>query len=260
LAGAIAAQQGITSLAEGPADRGLRIGLDTGQVEWRDGRHHGAVLERAPRVLRAAHPGQILCSEWTAALARLDLDPRVRLTDLGVYRLSEGAAPEHLFQAEAPGWRRDFPPPVALAGHPGHLPSPLTRFFGREDELARLQEMLTVGARRLVTVLGPSGIGKTRLALEAGKRLVEPFRGAVWFVSLAEVADPERILDAVLRALGTEGEPSRDPFHQVAEALSLQPGLLILDNLEHLLGAGLMVNGSMVHGSTISHQPSTISH
>ena len=154
----------------------VRMALDTGAADLRRGRYRSPVLERASGLLFAAHGGQILCSESTAALLRQSLDPQVQLVELGLYRLRNGEAAERLFGVEYPGMVPEtFPPPRAALAYASNVPRPLTRFFGREDELARLEEMLLTNGTPLVTLTGPPGSGKTRLAIETARRLAEPF-------------------------------------------------------------------------------------
>jgi predicted ATPase/Tfp pilus assembly protein PilF len=254
----------------------VRMVLHTGDVELQDGDYHGLVLHRAARMLAAAHGGQILCSEATAAVLRRDLALGVRLGDLGVYRLRDVAMPERLFQVEYPDMpRRQFPPLHAEAGYAANLPLQLTRFFGREEELACLGEMLTpapmvdvqwlmvndrrevpsstinhqsstIGPARLVTLMGSGGSGKTRLALEVAARLVERFHGAVWFVPLADRVDARSIADAVLDTLRLPRSPHVEPLEQLVEALTRQPSLLLLDNFEQLVGEGAAIVRTML--------------
>jgi predicted ATPase len=119
--------------------------------------------------------------------------------------------------------------------HRGTLPPLPTRFFGREAEIARLRRLLLGEGVRLVTLTGPGGSGKTRLAHEAATRLQDALDGAVWFVPLADLSEPRLIIDTIHSALGLPRQPQRDPRVQVVEALSRRPSLLVLDNLEHLM-------------------------
>lgn len=119
------------------------------------------------------------------------------------------------------------------------LPVTFTRFFGREMEIRRLEEML--GNARLVTLTGPGGSGKTRLAIEVGRRMTEAFGGAVAFVSLADVEEPRRIPDALLDALRLPRRSDQEPMEQIAESLNRQPFLLMLDNFEQLAAEGVSV-------------------
>jgi predicted ATPase/DNA-binding SARP family transcriptional activator/class 3 adenylate cyclase len=266
-----------------PASVSVRIALHTGDVEWEGGECRSLALHRASRLVRAAHGGQILCSEATAALLRWGglegQDSAVRLADLGHYRLRDVPQPERLHQVEYFNMpRRRFPPPNAEAGYATHLPLSLTRFFGREDELAALAAMLApdgcwvsgIGcpdpkpetqhptpetqhprpSTRLVTLTGAGGCGKTRLALEVARRLVEAFRAAVWFAPLGETAAPQEIPAVVLEAMREPRRSELDPLEQAMEALSRharapsgpEPALLVLDNFEHLVeeGAGVV--------------------
>jgi predicted ATPase/DNA-binding SARP family transcriptional activator len=121
----------------------------------------------------------------------------------------------------------------------GHLPLQLTRFFGRETELSRLAELLSAAETRLVTLTGPGGSGKTRLALEVAGRLAEAWHGAVWFASLVDVADPRRVPDTLRDVLRLPGSPDVEPLEQIVAVLSRQPTLLLLDNFEHLVDEGV---------------------
>jgi predicted ATPase len=149
------------------------------------------------------------------------------------------AVPERFFQACYPDMAvREFPPPRAEPMHQSNLPLQLTRFFGREAEVAHLRERLSEGATRLVTLTGTGGSGKTRLALTVAEGLVEPLHGAVWFVPLVDVSDARGIVDALVNALELPRNPSMEPLEQVVQTLSNQPSLLLLDNFEALTVVG----------------------
>jgi len=220
----------------------VRMAVHTGQVELMEREYRGLALHHASRVLTAGHGGQVLCSEGAAGLLRRDLEPGVRLVDLGVYQLRDVEVPERLFQVSYPGMDPEkFPPLKAHIGYGSHLPLTFTRFFGREKELAWLQEALLQAQTRLVTMTGSGGCGKTRLALEAARQLLQPFGGAVWFVALQELASSGLIPGAVADALQLPRSPHIEPLDQAVEALSRQPSLLVLDNFEHLAGEGALV-------------------
>jgi predicted ATPase/Tfp pilus assembly protein PilF len=128
------------------------------------------------------------------------------------------------------------------------LPAQHTRFFGREEEISQLMEMLSpagetdsaerIAAQRLVTLLGPGGSGKTRLATQVAGKLVDAFDGAVYFVPLADVVEEHGIAEATMSALGIQPQHSRKPLVQIAGHLGDGPALLVLDNMEQLPGCG----------------------
>jgi predicted ATPase/DNA-binding SARP family transcriptional activator len=244
LACAVAGQCALTehSWPEAVGSLRVRMALHTGDVELQQADYHGLVLHHAFRMLAAGHGGQVLCSEATAVVVRRNLEPRTRLIDLGVYRLRDVEISERLFQVEYPEMaQRVFPPLRAETGYARNLPLQFTRFIGRERELGQVDELLLAEQTRLVTLTGPGGTGKSRLALELAGRLVEGFHGAVWFVPLAGLSDPQRIVDAVLGALRLLRSPSVEPLDQIEEVLSRQPSLLVLDNFEHLVEQGASV-------------------
>jgi len=242
LAAAVAGQQALARQDWRGSCSGLsvRMAVHTGEVDLSDGEYRGPVLHRASRILTAANGGQILCSEATAGLIQQEFAPAgVRLSDLGIYRLRDLAVPERLFQAEYPDMQsRQFPPLNAEAGYAPNLPIAFTRFFGREREIGELAVLLRSETPRLVTMTGTGGTGKTRLALEAARRLVEHFSGAVTFVPLAAITDSRLIPGAVVDAMRIPRSPEVEPLEQMVEALRRRPSLLILDNFEQIVGTG----------------------
>jgi predicted ATPase/DNA-binding SARP family transcriptional activator len=157
----------------------------------------------------------------------------------GVYRPRDGVAPERRFQVNDPvGPRPESPPREAGAGYSVHLPLQLTRFFGRQRELGALRELLLGPGRRLITLAGPGGSGKTRLAIEAAGQALEAWQGSVWFVPLADLRDAEGIIDGIRDGLCLPRESPEAALEQVVEHLSRQPSLLVLDNFEQLVDQG----------------------
>jgi predicted ATPase/DNA-binding SARP family transcriptional activator len=238
---AIAVQRNLSAACdpdEHHSGPGVCMALHTGDVEPGSEGFKGRVLEQTRRLLEAGHPGQILCSEASATLLRRDLQPGERLIDQGLFRLRDVPTPEHLFEVEYPGkLPLECPPLRAEAGYTAHLPLPLTRFFGREEILTHLHSLLLEPNTRLLTLTGTGGMGKTRLAVEAARRVVEAFDGAVWFVPLADVRADTGLLSALVEALGLPRASRIEPLEQVCERLSGQRSLLVLDNFEHLVEA-----------------------
>ena len=128
--------------------------------------------------------------------------------------------------------------PTAATTHiPVHLPPQPTRLIGREDELALVRSLLAQDDVRLLTLIGPGGIGKTRLAVAAAEQVAERFPGGVWFVDLAPLADPALVVPTIARVVGVREPPSQDPLEALMAFLGERSVLLVVDNLEHLLPA-----------------------
>jgi hypothetical protein len=159
------------------------MGISTGEAELRGSDYFGAVLNRAARVMAAGHGGQILLDGLTAGLLR-----GVELVDLGSRRLRDITDPVQVFQVSAPGLGTEFPPLTTQDPASGNLRVPTTSLIGREKELAEVSAGLK--AHRLVTLTGPGGVGKTRLALEVAARSAEDYPDGVWVIELAPVGDP----------------------------------------------------------------------
>jgi len=214
--GAVAAARAATEhLAAGPIK--VRIGLHTGTPLLTDEGYVGADVHKGARIAAAGHGGQVLVSAATAAL----LDEA--LTDLGEHRLKDLTAPERIFQAD------DGDHPQLKTLHQTNLPIPATPFLGREPEVRELTELLTRDGVRLVTLTGPGGTGKTRLALQAAAAVADAHPGGVWWVPLAALRDPRLVLETAAKALGATGD--------LAEHIGDKRLLLLLDNFEHLADA-----------------------
>jgi predicted ATPase/class 3 adenylate cyclase len=240
--GAVAAAvQAQRELAEYPWPSGervrVRMGVHTGSPQVHDGGYVGMDVHRAARIAAAAHGGQVVVSEATAhLLPRAGMDG-VRLMDLGSHQLKDLPQAEHLFQLVYGDLPADFPPLRSL-GAVSSLPRPATPLVGRDGELAELTALLSPEVR-LVTLTGPGGSGKTRLAIGVAQRLVDHFPDGVFFVALASVTSPEAMWASIAEALDVPPE-ARTPsalFGHVAH----RRALLVLDNLEQLAGADRVV-------------------
>jgi predicted ATPase/class 3 adenylate cyclase len=210
----------------------VRMGLHTGEAEWRDGDYFGTVVNRAARLMAIGHGGQVLCSSTTAELVG---DGQLSLTDLGERRLRDLDRPMHVFQVGAEGLPMEFPRLRTVDAAPGNLPVLSTSFVGRDVEVAELVGL--VRAHRLVTLTGVGGVGKTRLAVQVAAELVGEFGDGVWLVELAPVGDPAAVADAVATALGVTSQAGWSVADRVAAALSGREMLVVVDNCEHVLEA-----------------------
>lgn len=210
----------------------VRIAIHTGAAEFRDGDYFGNPLNRVARILAAAHGGQVLLSLPVQELVRDAMPAEVTLRDLGERRLRDLARPEHLFQILVDGHPMEFPPLRSLEVMPNNLPGNLSSFVGREREMQHVRDMLRGG--RLLTLTGTGGTGKTRLALELGAEVLTDFVDGVWFVELAPVSDPSRVIDTVAAAIDIREDPDVPLQLTVRRALSQKQMLVIVDNCEHL--------------------------
>jgi len=195
-------------------------------------------MERVLREQLGAQP-----SEPTRALAA-QIRPAAGATSLPVDSAPAPALPVEANRPSTLNPRTFVPTPFSPASDPSaRLPLPLTRFFGREEELARLQEMLQpfpslIGSPRLTTLAGPGGTGKTRLVIELARRLTAQFVGAITFIDLSDLMDAHLLADTIAEALRLPRSTGSDPLDRVVEALSRQPSLLILDNFEQIAAEG----------------------
>jgi predicted ATPase/class 3 adenylate cyclase len=213
----------------------VRCGLHAGASERRDNDFFGRSVNRAARIMSAAHGGQVLVSEAVAALIRERLPDGVTLRDLGSARLRDLASPEHLYQVGHPRLQRDFPALRSLEATPNNLPQQVTSFIGRERELADVKGLLD--KTHLLTLVGAGGIGKTRLSLQAAADAMDHFPDGVWFVELAALTDAQRVPQAVASVLGVKEARGRPLIEALLKHLKDRHLLLVLDNCEHLLQA-----------------------
>ncbi|HEX5587923.1 MAG TPA: hypothetical protein VFZ17_11495, partial [Acidimicrobiia bacterium] len=234
LLAAIAAQRALDGAAW-PATGPLRVrmGLHTGGASLRDGDYFGGSLNRAARLMAVAHGGQVVCSRATADLARDDLPGGVELVDLGEHRLRDLSRPERVFQVHAPGLTRTFAPLESLDAYAGNLPAQLSSFVGRERDVADLVRLLD--EKRLVTLTGVGGVGKTRLALQVAAEALPAFADGSWLCELASVRDPTGVVDAAAGVFRVTARPGLGLEESLVAYLGDQELLIVLDNCEHVL-------------------------
>jgi predicted ATPase/class 3 adenylate cyclase len=214
----------------------VRMGLHTGEANVLDGDYvDHAPINRCARVKGAAHGGQVLVTNTTRNLVQGRLGGGFGLQRLGEFRLRDLSQPELIYQLTHADLPADFPPIRTLAERTTNLPVQVSSFIGRERELE--QTAAALGQARLVTLTGPGGIGKTRLAVAVGERLRDRFAAGVVFVPLAAVTDPGLVLDGVARAVGASLGGAGSPVQALAEWFGEDRWLLVLDNLEQVVSA-----------------------
>jgi predicted ATPase/class 3 adenylate cyclase len=215
----------------------VRIGVHAGEGFVRGEGYVGLDVHRAARVMAAAHGGQILVSGAASDLVEGRLPPHTRLRWLGEHRLRDLVRPEQLFQLEVEGLPDRFPPPRTEEIEASNLPEQLTRFVGRDRELGAARRALE--GTRLLTLLGPGGTGKTRLAVELAATVRDTFPGGARFVPLAAIRDPDEVPAAIAEGFHLPEGPGdrRAPMNRVVEHLRQRELLLVLDNFEQVLGA-----------------------
>jgi predicted ATPase/class 3 adenylate cyclase len=238
--GAVEAQRTLArySWGEGISVR-VRMGLHAGVATTAGDNYTGIDVHRAARIAKAAHGGQVLLSAATARLAEQWLPEGVRAKDLGEFRLKDLNQPEHLFQLRIDGIPSDFPPPRTLAPRLTNLPRALTVFVGRDREREQVAALLE--ANRLVTLTGPGGTGKTRLAFAIGEQVLGSFRDGTYAVHLAPLEDPMLVASTIAQTLGLREHGAIPIQETIQDYLATKELLLILDNFEHLIEAAPIV-------------------
>jgi predicted ATPase/class 3 adenylate cyclase len=228
------------SWPEGAALR-VRMGLHTGAPQHVGNRYVGLDVHRAARIAAAGHGGQILLSASTRALTAEDLPEGVTLRDVGAHRLKDLQHPEPITQLVLAELPSDFPPLKTLDRQAHNLPIQPTVLLGREEQVLALSALLGRPDVRLVTVTGPGGIGKTRLALQVAAEVLEDFPDGVWFVTLSRLSDPELVLPTIAQSLGLREVVGQPMAQTLAEHLRKMQLLLVLDNFEQVVVAAPQV-------------------
>ena len=275
----------------------VRIGIHTGDMILLDDEYHGMPANLAKRITDAGHGGQILLSAVTHELVKSQF-PSGSFVALGEHRLKNIQHPEAIFQFRAPRasilkitgedrWQEifgkaaeknrsqdeesvdpavipklqtEFPPLKTVNNLPNNLPAPINSFIGREAEVRRIVGYFAEERERLVTLTGPGGIGKTRLALQVATELHDTYPDGVWFVALADLKQPTHVITEIATVLAIPLKPTQDVLEQVVSYLLGKTLLLVLDNLEHLMDASpdiktLLLRCPNLHCLTTSREP-----
>ncbi|HEY7422233.1 MAG TPA: tetratricopeptide repeat protein [Gaiellaceae bacterium] len=237
VAAAAEAQQALAG-ADWPDEGAIRVrmGLHTGEPLAVPPKYVGIDVHRAARIMAAAHGGQVLISQTTRDLLEGDV------RDLGDHRLKDLSQPQRLFQLMVEGQPAEFPLPRTLENRPTNLPVVPTPLVGRARELDELAALLR-GPTRLVTLTGPGGSGKTRLALQAAAEAVEAFSDGVFLVSLAALTDVTLVLPTIAQTLAVSERPAETLEETLGRFLSDRGVLLLLDNVEQVVEVATSLAG-----------------
>ncbi len=240
---AIAHIQARLASAEWATPRPMRIraALHTGTADLRLGDYYGSAVNRAARLRAIAHGGQTVMSASTWELVQDRLPDGITVRDMGEHRLKDLTRPERVYQIDVAGLTDEFPPLASLDAIPNNLPLQLTEFVGREAELAEAEQLFT--RTRLVTILGPGGVGKTRLAIQTAADITADFPDGVFFISLADISSSRDIVQAVAESIGVALSSDEDVKTQLITYLTNKGQLLVFDNFEHVIDGASIVTG-----------------
>ncbi len=211
----------------------VRVGLHTGEAEWRDGDYYGRTLNMAARIMDTAYGGQIVASNVVAALLGSASVPGLRLQDMGEFRLRGFSQPERLYLLVHPDVSNDHVRLRVSGQLMDNIPSTSGALIGRDADVAEVAALS--GAQRLVTLHGPGGVGKTRLAIAVAERTIRTYRHGACFCDLAPVTHGDSCLPAIATALGVQLEPGRATMASITDFLGPRELLLVFDNCEHII-------------------------
>ncbi len=215
----------------------VRMGLHLGESQQRGGDYYGTTVNRAARLMSAANGGQILVSEAVVGVVGDQLPGEISLIDLGKHRLKDLQRAEHIYQLLHPDLPSDFPAITSLESLPNNLPVQTSVFVGRQVELEEINKLLLAEKVRLLTLLGPGGTGKTRLALQSGAELFERFDDGTYFIDLAPIHDPTLVLASIARTIGLNESTNGSMLEDLKDQLREKNMLLLLDNFEQVTSA-----------------------
>ena len=215
----------------------VRMSLHTGSVRQRDKDYFGPTVNKVARIESLAHGGQVVMSLATAELVRDSLPMGASLTDKGSHRMKDLNRPEQIFQLSHEDLPTEFPPLKSMDVLPNNLPVQSTPLIGREKEIEEVLDLFAKDDCRLVSLVGPGGMGKTRLALQLAADMVDQNRDGTWFVDLTTITQPEGVALETAKVLSIPQKTDVKPVDVVAEVLKDKQLLIVLDNFEQVMGA-----------------------
>ena len=211
----------------------VRMGLHIGDSQSRAGDYYGPTVNRCARIMSIGHGDQILLSNSVAALVQADLPENTELKSLGEHLLRDLTYPETIHQLTHPDLPENSDPLSSLSTYKHNFPTQLSEFIGRENELKAIEEHLDDS--HLVSLIGPGGTGKSRLALQAAANLLDDFSDGAWLVELASLTDPSLINERIASVFNIQGQPDQRIQDGITTYLRRKNLLLILDNVEHMV-------------------------
>lgn len=241
VAAATAAQRAITAEPWTLTQPSIRIALHTGAPIARAGDYFGPPVNQVARLLNAAHGGQTLMTGTTFRSLGGVLPADVVWRDLGRHTLRDVQEPVRVYQIDPVELAREFPPLATLEYDPNNLPAQMTSFIGRDTELQELRALLARPATRLITLTGPGGVGKTRLALQTVAGMRDLFADGRYFVPLGTITDPALVAGTIAGTLDITGMADGDVASAMIAALREKHLLLLLDNFEQVSAAAPLV-------------------